>query len=50
MGSDFGVACNIERENVSTHAPAWGATDALAAVLQAWATVSTHAPAWGATM
>ena len=48
MGSDKGGAGVRQVTQVSTHAPAWGATfDYLSQKLKFQ--VSTHAPAWGAT-
>ena len=37
-----------DKAEVSTHAPAWGATD-YHIIIQSQHYVSTHAPAWGAT-
>ena len=37
------------RENISTHTPAWGATD-LTAFYAGMIFISTHTPAWGATL
>ena len=50
MGSDPYFAKKLQQDiQVSTHAPAWGAT-ASAPDISSATTVSTHAPAWGATM
>ena len=48
MGRDRGSGLLTRFFTVSTHAPAWGATDRTERALYA-SSVSTHAPAWGAT-
>ena len=48
MGSDSEVGAALADFSVSTHAPAWGATD-VCALSHVSDDVSTHAPAWGAT-
>ena len=40
---------NSGRIGISIHAPAWGATDEIAAKMRAYR-ISIHAPAWGATL
>ena len=48
MGRDLSSGGETLELRVSTHAPAWGATEQkkeLVAMIE----VSTHAPAWGAT-
>ena len=49
MGRDFRYLDNCLNKAVSTHAPAWGATDQVF-VERGRPEVSTHAPAWGATL
>jgi len=49
MGGDNRAAHRANRGDVSTHAPAWGAThQAKEEIFRD--IVSTHAPAWGATI
>jgi len=48
MGRDDSTGFHITSVPVSTHAPAWGATNSVSIVRQQ-PQVSTHAPAWGAT-
>jgi len=48
MGCDATLHRTLPIQNVSIHAPAWGATGALLGLY--WVgLVSIHAPAWGAT-
>ena len=49
VGRDTHYDCYFDGIDVSTHAPAWGATGALP-MLTVTNWVSTHAPAWGATI
>ena len=48
MGRDEEALAKQKAEQVSTHAPAWGATSYLYYIINS-IDVSTHAPAWGAT-
>ena len=48
VGRDRIVAAAAADPLISTHAPAWGATDLRAGALELLA-ISIHAPAWGAT-
>ena len=49
MGRDAMIEGARRMWRVSTHAPAWGATQQ-ASKLREGIWVSTHAPAWGATI
>ena len=48
VGGDFNPCFVRERQIISIHAPAWGATHTEAQMLT-WYNISIHAPAWGAT-
>ena len=48
MGSDIVARDTCIMHNISTHAPAWGATPSKG-IEQFDNSISTHAPAWGAT-
>ena len=48
VGRDECSACSAYPSDISTHAPAWGAT-ALPKTFEIVLYISTHAPAWGAT-
>ena len=48
VGRDYFASQQMQKQNVSIHAPAWGAT-INANNIHTTAKVSIHAPAWGAT-
>ena len=48
VGGDRDGSCKQSSRQISIHAPAWGATDALKKQLDTFK-ISIHAPAWGAT-
>ncbi len=50
VGGDYRIFTEADADNsISTHAPAWGATQ-FAISIDDDRIISTHAPAWGATI